>query len=73
LADPTFEHQDLIFWILQHSNAWRRTDFSFADLHLEKSKSKVRDGGQRPDYSYVTDETESVQSEVTQGLVMSTP
>lgn len=44
----------------------------FSDLHLDISKYKVTDGGHVPGYSYYTDETEGIQYEVTQGLVMST-
>ena len=42
----------------------------FPDLHLDVSKYKVTDGGHVPGYSYYTDETEGIQYEVTQGLVM---
>jgi hypothetical protein len=49
-----------------------RTQLRFADLQLDVSKYKVTDGGHVPGYSYYTDETEGIQYEVTQGLVMST-
>lgn len=49
-----------------------KADLLFSDLHLDKSKYKITDGGHVPGYSYYTDETEGIQYEVTKGLVMST-
>jgi hypothetical protein len=49
-----------------------KSQLLFSDLHLDQSKYKITDGGHVPGYSYYTDETEGIQYEVTQGLVMST-